>query len=150
MSIGREIGWNQWTNEPQRQSTEQVTLLLFTFKTVAGTAFFNLHESVKGILPQKKFYRPNLIFWIVMGCGKAHFGRKKPASRSVWVAMRSVRVASRSHVRVASRSQGTNFETKIFNFRCFFGPSDQKGLIHTPLLSKIWGLGERFFLVGSL
>ena len=31
----------------------------------------------------------------------------------------SSRVASRSHVRVASRSQGTNFETKIFNFRCF-------------------------------
>ena len=28
------------------------------------------------ILPQKNFYRPNLIFWIVMGCGKAHFGRK--------------------------------------------------------------------------
>ena len=30
----------------------------------------------KGILPQKIFYRPNLIFWIVMECGKAHFGRK--------------------------------------------------------------------------
>ena len=29
-----------------------------------------------GILPQKKFYCPNLIFWIVMGCGKARFGRK--------------------------------------------------------------------------
>ena len=35
-----------------------------------------------------------------------------PASRPVWVALRS-------HARVASRSQGTNFETKIFNFRCF-------------------------------
>ena len=31
----------------------------------------------------------------------------------------SSQVASRSHVRVASRSQGTNFGTKIFNFRCF-------------------------------
>ena len=29
------------------------------------------------------------------------------------------RVASRSHVQVASRYQGTNFETKIFNFMCF-------------------------------
>ena len=29
----------------------------------------------KGILPQK-FYRPDLIFWIVMGCGKARFGQK--------------------------------------------------------------------------
>ena len=41
------------------------------------------------------------------------------------VASRSVQVASRSHVRVASRSQGTNFGTKIFNFRCFFVPSDR-------------------------
>ena len=31
----------------------------------------------------------------------------------------SSQVASRSHVRVASRSQGTNFEIKIFNSRCF-------------------------------
>ena len=31
---------------------------------------------LKGILPQKKFFRPYLIFKIVMGCGKARFGRK--------------------------------------------------------------------------
>ena len=31
---------------------------------------------LKGILHQKKFYRLNLIFWIVMGCGIARFGRK--------------------------------------------------------------------------
>ena len=30
---------------------------------------------LKGILPQTIFYRPNLIFWIVMGCGKARFIR---------------------------------------------------------------------------
>ena len=30
----------------------------------------------KGILHQKIFYRPNLIFWIVMGCGIARFGRR--------------------------------------------------------------------------
>ena len=30
----------------------------------------------KGILHQKIFYRLNLIFWIVMGCGIARFGRK--------------------------------------------------------------------------
>ena len=30
----------------------------------------------KGILHQKIFYRPNLIFWIVMRCGIAHFGRR--------------------------------------------------------------------------
>ena len=33
-------------------------------------------DKLKGILPQKKFHRPNLIFWIVMGCGNACFGRK--------------------------------------------------------------------------
>ena len=32
--------------------------------------------SIKGILHQKIFYRPNLIFWIVMGCGIARFGRR--------------------------------------------------------------------------
>ena len=47
------------------------------------------------------------------------------------------RVASRSHVRVASRSQGRNFETKIFNFRWCFGPFDRNKRYHTPLLSKI-------------
>ena len=31
---------------------------------------------VKGILHQKNFYRLNLIFWIVMGCGIARFGRR--------------------------------------------------------------------------
>ena len=31
---------------------------------------------VKGILHEKIFYRLNLIFWIVMGCGIARFGRK--------------------------------------------------------------------------
>ena len=89
-------------------------------------------------------------------------GSLRPASRSVRVASRSLsglplgpcagclevlsRDALRSHVQVASRSQGTKFGTKIFNFRCFFGPSDRNGLYHTPLLSKIWGLGDRIFL----
>ena len=31
---------------------------------------------LKGILHQKIFYRLNLIFWIVMGCGIARFGLK--------------------------------------------------------------------------
>ena len=35
---------------------------------------FNVN--IKGILHQKNFYRLNLIFWIVMGCGIARFGRK--------------------------------------------------------------------------
>ena len=31
---------------------------------------------LKGILHQKNFYCLNLIFWIVMGCGIARFGRR--------------------------------------------------------------------------
>ena len=33
-------------------------------------------NSLKGILHQKIFYRLNLIFWIVMGCDIARFGRR--------------------------------------------------------------------------
>ena len=47
------------------------------------------------------------------------------------------RRASKPQVRRASKPLGTNFETKIFKFRWFLGPSDQNELYHTPLLSKI-------------
>ena len=95
---------------------------------------------LKGILHQQIFYRPNLIFQIVTGCGKARFGRRGQKNKNynniklkilvskfvpwdlkvthtwdleaihdgtsrqpTWTS-RSVRVASRFHVRVASRS----------------------------------------------
>ena len=35
-----------------------------------------LSPKVKGILHQKIFFRLNLIFWIVMGCGIVRFGRR--------------------------------------------------------------------------
>ena len=57
------------------------------------------------------------------------------------------RCASKPQVRRASKPLGTNFETKIFKFRWFLGPSDQNELYHTPLLSKIWDLGDKKFLV---
>jgi len=61
------------------------------------------------------------------------------------------RCASKPQVRRASKPLGTKFETKIFKFRWFLGPSDQNELYHTPLLSKIWDLGDRnFFGGGSL
>ena len=61
------------------------------------------------------------------------------------------RCASKPQVRHASKPLGTNFETKIFKFRWFLGPSDQNELYHTPLLSKIWDLGDRkLFGGGSL
>ena len=37
---------------------------------------FGYYVIFKGILSQNFFQRLSLIFWIVMGCGKAHFGRK--------------------------------------------------------------------------
>ena len=45
---------------------------------------------------------------------------------------------------------GTNFETNIFKFRWFLGPSDQSELYHTPLLSKIWGLGDKILFVSEV
>ena len=47
-----------------------------TYMTKVRISNFNHRNSVKGILHQKIFYRPNLIFWIVMGCGIARFGRR--------------------------------------------------------------------------
>ena len=37
---------------------------------------FSKKDFFKGILHQKIFYRLNLIFWIVMGCGIADFDRR--------------------------------------------------------------------------
>ena len=42
----------------------------------------------------------------------------------------------------------TNFETNIFKFRWFLGPSDQNELYHTPLFYKIWGLGVTNLFLG--
>ena len=39
---------------------------------------------LKGILHQKNFYRLNLIFWIVMGCGIARFGRRGLKTTETW------------------------------------------------------------------
>ena len=116
---------------------------------------------------QRRISLHKLLPLCFLWCGIACFLSLRPASRSVRVASRSYhglsqgpcglprgpivgclevragclevssRVASRSHVRVASRSQGTNFETKIFNSRWFFGPSDRNNLHHTPILSKM-------------
>ena len=33
---------------------------------------------LKGTVHQKNFYRANLIFWIVMGCGTADLGHRGP------------------------------------------------------------------------
>ena len=48
-----------------------------------------------------------------------------------------------------SKPLGTNFETKIFKFWWFLGPSDQNELYHTPLLSKIWDLNDRQKIVNN-
>ena len=41
-----------------------------------STVITTHYSQLKGILHQKNFYRLNLIFWIVMGCGIARFGRR--------------------------------------------------------------------------
>ena len=47
------------------------------FSAAAKTPKFKSEDGdIKGILHQKIFYRLNLIFWKVMGCGIARFGRK--------------------------------------------------------------------------
>ena len=38
-------------------------------------ASWQIENGHNGILQQTNFYRLNLVFWIVMGCGIAHFGR---------------------------------------------------------------------------
>ena len=61
------------------------TLLYFSSETLCSSNLSEVREHIrtmymvelKGILPQNSFYRPNLKFWIVMGCGKARFGQKR-------------------------------------------------------------------------
>ena len=114
----------------------------------------NFQDVFKGILHQKIFYCLNLIFWIIMGCGIARFGRKGLKTTETWKfwlrshlitrdleaqhkminhwSLLSVappletpwRRASKPQVHRASKPLGTNFETKIFKFRWFLGPSD--------------------------
>ena len=45
---------------------------------------YHFHTYLKGILHQKIFYRLNLIFWIVMGCGIARFGRRGLKTTETW------------------------------------------------------------------
>ena len=71
----------------------------------------------KGILHQKKFCRLNLIFWIVMGCGIAHFARRglKTASK-FWYQILSPGVSRRGEGGVL-RHGGRGFEAWQEGFR---------------------------------
>ena len=51
-----------------RESGQEVFIITVNINKFIG--------NIKGILHQKNFYCLNLIFWIVMGCGIARFGRK--------------------------------------------------------------------------
>ena len=73
----------------------------------------------KGILHQKIFYRPNLIFWIVMRCGIAHFGRrglKITKTWKFWSQNLSPGVSRRSRPWV-SRHSTRGFEAQHQGFR---------------------------------
>ena len=125
----------------------------------------------RGILHQKNFYRLNLIFWIVMGCGIARFGRRGLKTTETWkfwsqnlspgVLRRGAPGVSR-HSAMGFRGAAPlikDFSDLSFGavprgpiwFRWFLGLCDQNELYHTPLLYKIWDLGDRnFFGGGSL
>ena len=70
----------------------KVALLVFGWKypvskeKICGFLRLSAHSfsSVKGILHQKIFYCLNLIFWIVMGCGIARFGRRGLKTTETW------------------------------------------------------------------
>ena len=86
---------------------------------------------------KKKHKITNNLFMIATGVNSSLYqhGSLRPASRSV-------RVASRSHVRVASRSQGKKFETKIFNIRCFLALPTKTSFTtphHYPKY-KVWAI----------
>ena len=74
---------------------------------------------LKGILHQKIFYRLNLIFWIVMGCGIARFGRrglKITKTWKFWSQNLSPGVSRRSRPGV-SRHSTRGFEAQHQGFR---------------------------------
>ena len=95
---------------------------------------------LKGILSQKKFNRPNLIFWIVMGCGWTSGGPNGPkicARRTKtdfkdWAGCLEVssRVTLRSHVQVASKSQGQTLGPKFSIFGVFWPFRPKPALPH--------------------
>ena len=59
-----------------------VLFLLSIFQTFTGektmqqSSLYHNHVFLKGIVHNFFFYRSNLIFWIVMGCGIADLGRR--------------------------------------------------------------------------
>ena len=87
-------------------------------------------------------------FPIIATCLKVRAGwlevLSRAASRSVWIASRSVRVAWRSHRGLPRGPREQNLRPK-FSILGVFCPSDRNELYHTSLLSKIWGLGDRIF-----
>ena len=87
-------------------------------------------------------------FPIIAACPEVHAGCLEARAGRLEV---SSRVASRSHVRVASRSQGTNFETKIFNFRWFWAlPSETSvNTLYDYPKYEVWAI-EIFSTAGAL
>ena len=71
---------------PEAQRTDGATCISCKFGhqmaplalvlNLAHLILLNKMATIKGILHQKIFYRLNLIFWIVMGCGIADFDRR--------------------------------------------------------------------------
>ena len=69
-----------------------------TFGKKPNTGMFG-EKTNRGIVHQFIFYRSDLIFWIVMGCGIADFGwrgLKTPQTPKLWSRILSPGVSTRS------------------------------------------------------
>ena len=115
--------WSDWHNNhwPVCKSRILISRWSLTIKHYRYGDVSNgiLLFQFKGILHQKIFYRPNLIFWIVMGCGIARFGRrglKITKTWKFWSQNLSPGVSRRSRPGV-SRHSTRGFEAQHQGFR---------------------------------
>ena len=76
--------WSSYNNLIVYLETAQLATHSQTNQHIWYLWLFFFEINLKGILHQNKFYRLNLIFWIVMGCGIARFGRMGLKTTETW------------------------------------------------------------------
>ena len=94
---------------------------------------------VKGIVPLKKIFRLNLIFWIVMGCGFAGFGQRGLKTTQTWKFWSQL---LSSWDLQGCRSSALQGHLSRSHGAAPRGSRSQNEQYHTPLLFKIWGVGD--------
>ena len=127
---------------------------------------------IKGIVPQNIFYRPILIFWMVMVCGIACYIRRGLKTTYTWKFWSQSLSPGTSRGAAPWTSRGSAMEPQGVPHRpqgwrhrtlrgATMGPQGaahrpwgprgttfktKNELYHTPLQSRIWGLGDGIFL----